>query len=118
MNDFCNVKKVQENINHRINECEKSASSKPYFLIIPFTMSGSRNKKKKVNEDCILKPIKELEKTFRVFVIYLRKINTHHLKEKDALMKDVAIATISTKPDRYEDYEKSKDLEKVLREKS
>ena len=80
-------------------------------------MSGSIEKKKKVNEDCILKPIRELQKTFRVFVICLRKTNTHHLKEKDALMEGLAITRISSKPDRYEDYEKSKDLEKVLREK-
>jgi energy-coupling factor transporter ATP-binding protein EcfA2 len=111
---FCNVERVQENINSRIRECDKKATSKPYFLIIPFTMSGSRKKKKKVNADCILKPIEELRKKHHVFVVYLRKTNTHHLKEKDALMKDIAIATI---PTTEEDYDKSKDLEKVLRDK-
>ena len=72
-------------------------------------------KKKKVNEDCILKPIEELKKSYHVFVIYLRKTNTHHLKEKDALMEHIAIRPPI--PTTKEDYDKSKDLEKVLREK-
>lgn len=66
---FCNVVKVQENIKTRIIECDRKATSKPYFLIIPFTMSGSRKKKKKVNEDCILKPIEELKKVTE-FLLY------------------------------------------------
>ena len=44
---FCIVERVQGNINRRINECDGKAATKPYFLIIPFTMSGSRKKKEK-----------------------------------------------------------------------
>ncbi len=112
VHDFCNVTKVKENINRRVSECDKKATSKPYFLIIPFTMSGSRRKKKKVNEDCILKPIEELKKRFNVFVIYLRKTNTHHRKEKDALMEPIAMHPYI--PTTKKDYDKSKELEKFL----
>ena len=83
-------------------------------------MSGSRKKKKTVNRDCILKPIEELSKKYNVFVIYLRKTNTHHLKDKDALVKEIAsmknvdvLRYVST---TREDYDKSKDLEKLLKE--
>jgi hypothetical protein len=111
---FCKVDKVQENINRRISECDEKATSKPYILIIPFTMSGSRSEKKKINKDCILKPIEVLKKSFKVFIIYLRKTNAHNLTEKDALMKDIAMDTIET---AKKDYDKSRELEKILREK-
>jgi hypothetical protein len=111
---FCNVGKVQENIQRRIDQCNEKASSKPYILIIPFTMSGSRTEKKKINKECIVKPINWLKKNFNVFVIYLRKTNIRNLKEKDDLMKDMAIATIET---TRKDYNKSVELEKALREK-
>lgn len=110
---FCNVLQVQENINSRIRECDEKATNKPYFLIIPFTMSSSRKRKKKLNEDCICKPIEELKKRFNVFVIYLRKTNTHHRNEKDALMESVEAMKpyiLTTK----DNYDKSKELEKFL----
>ena len=119
---FCKVEIVQENIKSRISVCEKKAKSKPYFLIIPFTMSGSVKEKKKINKNCILKPIEELRKSYRVFVIYLRKTNAHHLKEKDALVEKIALikdVVLISPPilTTREEYEKSRDLEKVLREK-
>jgi hypothetical protein len=115
VNDFCNVDKVLMNIDRRIKECDEKATSKPHFLIIPFTMSASPKRKKKINKDCILKPIEELENRFDVFVIYLRKTNTHHLKEKDALMEPIAMRPYiqTTK----KDYDKSKELKKFLIEK-
>lgn len=111
---FCNVDRVQENIQRRIDECNEKATSKPYILIIPFTMSGSRTQKKKINKECILNPISELARNFKVYIIYLRKMNAHHLTEKDDLMKDRAIDTIMTTKD---DYDKSNELEKSLKEK-
>jgi ABC-type cobalamin/Fe3+-siderophores transport system ATPase subunit len=122
VHDFCNFSEVQKNINQRIIKSDEKATTKPYFLIIPFTMSGSRKEKKKVNKDCILKPIEELRKSHKVFVIYLRKTKTHHRKEKDALIEEIALIKdvevigppiLTTKSD----YDKSKELEKVLREK-
>ncbi|WXG43011.1 MAG: hypothetical protein WED04_02930 [Promethearchaeati archaeon SRVP18_Atabeyarchaeia-1] len=111
---FCDVDKVQENIQRRIDECNREATSKPYILIIPFTMFGNRRQGKKINKACILNPIDELEKHFKVFIIYFRKTNTHNLAEKDALMQGRAIATIET---TEQDYDKSSELEKVVREK-
>jgi hypothetical protein len=114
VHDFCNVTKVQEDIKRRVIECEERATSKPYNLIIPFTISGSPKRKKKVNKDCVLKPIDDLKKRFNVFVVYLRKTNTHNRAEKDALMKDVAVVTIET---TEKDYDKSRELERFLKEK-
>jgi len=112
--DFCDVIQVQKNIKERTQTCDKESKVKPYTLLIPFTMSGSRKKRKKVNKDCIIKPIEELRKSFKVFVIYLRKTNTHYRAEKDALMKDIAVKTIET---TKEDFDKSIELEKFLKEK-
>ncbi len=64
---------LKENIERRISECNREAKSKPIFLIIPFTMSGSRKKNKTVNRDCILKPIENPRKNYHVLVIYLKK---------------------------------------------
>jgi hypothetical protein len=111
---FCAVEKVQDNIQRRIDECNKKASSKPYILIIPFTMSGSRIQKKKINEDCIIKPINWLKKDFHIFVIHLRKGKARNLKEQDDLMKDLAIEKIET---TKKDYDKSSDLINILRQK-
>lgn len=111
---FCNVKQVQENINERIQICNEESKRKPYILLIPFTMSGSRTKKKKLNEKCIINPIKELEKKFKVYVIYLRKTNAKNLTEKDALMKRVTSVLIETTKD---DYDKSKELEKFVKKR-
>ncbi len=119
---FCEVDSVIKNIKDRISECEGKTTSKSYFLIIPFTISGSREKKKKVNSACILKPIEELTKSYRVFVIYLRKKNTHYRKEKDALVEEIALIkdVVVIRPPiltTKEDYDKSDELEKVLKEK-
>ena len=111
---FCYVEQVQDDINKRIQECDKESKGKPYILLIPFTMSGSRAKKKKLNNECIVKPIEELEKKFKVYVIYLKKKNARNLAEKDALMKKIAVAEIET---TKTDYDKSKELEIFLKEK-
>ena len=111
---FCEVNQVQANIDGRIQTCDKECKAKPYILLIPFTMSGSREKRKKINEQCILKPIEKLGQNFKVFVIYLRKTNAHNLSEKDTLMKDLATVTIET---TKKDYDKSRELEKFLKEK-
>ncbi len=116
---FCNFKEVQDNINDRLSICDKRAS-KPYFCLIPFTMSGSPKRKKTVNRDCILKPIEELSKSYNVFVIYLKKTNTHHLDDKDALIEELTSIknVVVVRPfilSTPEDYDKSKDLEKLLR---
>lgn len=110
---FCEVELINDNIKKRIIECENNTNGEPYVLIIPFTMSGSRKKRKKINEDCILKPIERLKERFKVFVIYLRKTNARNLKEKDALMRKVASITIET---TRKDYDKSAELEKFLRQ--
>jgi hypothetical protein len=110
---FCKVEHVNGNIKDRILECEKNTNGEPYVLIIPFTMSVSGADRTKLNKDCILKPIEELKKKFKVFVIYLRKINARNLAEKDALMGQVALKTIETTKD---DYDKSAELESYLRE--
>jgi ADP-heptose:LPS heptosyltransferase len=111
---FCNVKQVQENIDNRTQTCDKESKVKPYILLIPFTMSGSRKERKKLNEDCIIKPIEKLKEKFKVFVVYLRKTNARNLAEKDALMKKIAIAEFETTKN---DYDKSRELEKFLKEK-
>lgn len=113
---FCNVKQVQDDINERIQVCDDESKGKPYILLIPFTMSGSRTKKKKLNEECIIKPIEELKRKFKVYVIYLRKTNARNPIEKDALMKK-----INAEPEPVEttrtDYDKSEELEKFLKKK-
>ena len=111
---FCNVEQVQDDINERIQTCNEKSKGKPYILLIPFTMSGSRTKKKKLNRECIISPIEELKKKFKVYVIYLRKKNAVNVAEKDALMKKIAIKEIET---TKTDYDKSKELEKFLKEK-
>lgn len=110
---FCKVELVNGNIKNRILECENNTNSEPYILIVPFTMSVSKADRTKLNKDCILKPIEELKKKFKVFVIYLRKTNAQNLAQKDALMEQVALKTIETTKD---DYDKSEELEKYLRE--
>jgi ABC-type sugar transport system ATPase subunit len=111
---FCNVEQVQDDINERIQTCDEKSKGEPYILLIPFTMSGSRTKKEKLNQECIISPIEELKKRFKVYVLYLRKTNTMNLAEKDALMKKIAIAEIET---AKTDYDKSKELENFLKEK-
>ena len=111
---FCNVKQVQDDIDERLKVCDEESKGKPYILLIPFTMSTSDADRKKLNVNCIVKPIEELEKKFKVYVIYLRKTNARNLAEKDALMKPIAVAEIET---TKTDYDKSKELEKFLREK-
>jgi ABC-type cobalamin/Fe3+-siderophores transport system ATPase subunit len=110
---FCKVELVNGNIRNRISECKQNTNGEPYILVIPFTMSVSKADRTKLNKDCILKPIKELQKMFKVFVIYLRKTNTRSLAKKDALMEQVALKTIETTKD---DYDKSAELEKYVRE--
>jgi GTPase SAR1 family protein len=73
-NDFCKVQRVNADIQARIDECNMRAAGQSFILIIPFTMSVSEVDRK-LNEDCILEPIKELRKTFNVFLIYLQKAN-------------------------------------------
>ena len=122
---FCKFEKVQENVKNRLKICDEKASSKPYFCLIPFTISGSRREKKNVNKNCILKPIKELRKNYHVFVIYLRKSNTHHLKDKDALIAEIAAIEegfvvrpfIETTREDRDNCDKSNDLKKRLEEK-
>lgn len=111
--EFCRVKLVNKNIEKRISECNEKAESQSYIVVIPFTMSGSRKKREKINKDCILKPIEKMKEKFKVFVIYLRKANAQNLAEKDVLMAKVASITIET---TREDYDKSAELEKFLRE--
>jgi hypothetical protein len=64
-------------------------------------------------KDCILEPIEELRKKFKIFVIYLRKTNAQNLAEKDALMEQAALIKIET---TKHDCDKSAELEKFLRE--
>lgn len=113
VNDFCNIAEVNEEIKKRVDECDKKANGQGYTLIIPFTMSVSEVDRTKLNEDCILEPIKELQKRFKVFVIYLRKTNARNLAKKDALMEQVKLKTIETTKD---DCDKSVELERYLRE--
>jgi len=112
--DFCKVNDVQKNINGRIRECNEETKGDPYILIVPFTMSTSEADRKKLNKNCILKPIEELKKSFIVFVIYLKKKNAKLLAEKDALMKGITSVVIETTKD---DYDKSTELEKYLKER-
>ena len=78
-----------------------------------------------MNKDCILKPIKELRKNYHVFVIYLRKSNTHRLKDKDALIEEIAAIEeglvvrpfIETTREDRDNCDKSNDLKKRLEEK-
>ena len=111
--DFCVVKDVQRNIQKRIEECVKETNGKSYILIIPFTMSVSEKDRTRLNEDCIRKPIEELKKSFKVFIIYLRKETAQKLREKDALMDciifDKKIETTK------KDYDKSTELEDFLK---
>jgi ABC-type cobalamin/Fe3+-siderophores transport system ATPase subunit len=110
---FCKVELVNGNIKNRILECENNTDGEPYILIIPFTMSVSNADRTKLNKDCIVEPIDELKKKLKVFVIYLRKANAQNLSKKDALMEQIALKTIETTKD---DYDKSAELEKYLRE--
>jgi ABC-type cobalamin/Fe3+-siderophores transport system ATPase subunit len=110
---FCNVENVNKNIENRITECETKTEGKQYILLIPFTMSGKKKERKKINTDCIIEPIEKLKGKFRVFVIYLRKTNAHNLAEKDALMAKVATKRIETTKN---DFDSSAELEKFLRE--
>jgi len=109
---FCNVEQVNENIKNRIAKCEDNTKDESYIVLIPFTMCGNR-KGEKINRNCILEPIRKLEEKFQVFIIYLRKTNIRNLTEKDALMAQVASLTIQT---TKQDYDKSVELEKFLRE--
>jgi ADP-heptose:LPS heptosyltransferase len=119
---FCNFMKVSELIQKRIRKCDEELKSKPYILLLPFTMSTSKADRKKLNEDCIIKPIKELEQKFNVFVIYLRKENTKNLTEKDALMKKIDAYFITPDTIKDKDHPKngcdrSKQLETYIRQK-
>jgi len=72
MEEFCNVKNVIKNIKRRIKHCEKNSKGKDYVLVIPFSLM---KRKKRTNEDCIIKPIEWLKNHgFSVHVIYLRKL--------------------------------------------
>jgi GTPase SAR1 family protein len=110
-NKFCKVERVNENIQARIDECNKKANGQSYVLIIPFTVSENMERTK-LNEKCILEPIETLKKDHNVFVIYLRKKNATHLSRKDALMKGIATVEIET---TKKDYDKSTELETFLR---
>jgi len=110
-NEFCKVEAVNENIQERINECNKKANGQIYILIIPFTISEN-DERTKLNEKCILEPIEALRKNYNVFVIYLRKKNATHLSRINDLMKGIATVEIET---TKQDYDKSTELETFLR---
>jgi len=111
-NKFCHVEDVNANIQMRTDECNKKANGQSYVLIIPFTMSVSSLDRTKLNEDCILKPVERLRKTFNVFVIYLKKTNARNLDKKNALMQKIAMIDIET---TNKDFDKSAELEAFLR---
>jgi hypothetical protein len=112
--DFCEVEDVNKNIENRIAISEGRVKGEQFVLLIPFTMIGNREKGEKINTDCILKPIEKLKKSFKVYVIYLRKKSLQNA-ERDAL-----IEKITPSPKRIEttehDYDKSTELEKYLKE--
>ena len=115
---FCEVNDVKENIKERITECNEETKGEPYILIIPFTMRTRNKDRKKLNENCILKPIQHLRKRFNVFVIYLKKKKIkRRLKMDDlmdALMEGIASYVIETTKD---DCDMSKELENYLKKK-
>ena len=111
---FCKVKRVQKNIDDRIEECDEKTEGESYILIIPFTIQVNKKDKKSLNKKCITTPIENLKKTCKVFVIYLRKTNTRLLSDKDALMNRLKIAEFATSTT---DYDKSKELKAFLKRK-
>jgi GTPase SAR1 family protein len=116
VNCFCDVDGVNKDIEKRTDECDKKANGQRYILIIPFTMSFSRADRNKLNEDCILKPIEDLKKAYKVFIIYLKKSNAKLCSQMDALMKRVeSDKTIET---TKKVFNKSTELEAFIKEKA
>lgn len=115
--DFCKVDKVQEDIKSQVKTCDRETKGEPYILIMPFTMRTLNNERDSLNENCIIKPIKYLKKSFKVFVIYMRKTNTKLLSEKDDLIKRIIphVDKVKTIETTEEDCDKSKELEIFLK---
>jgi len=108
---FCEVDEVKDSIEKRIQKCERASKGQDYTLIIPFGVYGAVNGK--LNEDCILKPIKWLrDQGFRVFVIYLEKKRARGLNLIDSFVKKITSIEIAS----TEEYERqSKDLENFIK---
>ena len=105
---------VQKGIKKRVSECVEKLNGKPYALLIPFTMSTSTLNRKKLNVNCIIKPIKELRQKFNVFVVYLRKTKAQNQKEKNALMEQIEAYLIEPDTTR-DDCDRSPQLENYLK---
>ena len=111
---FCNVKQVKENIKERTQACDLESKGEPYILLIPFTMNIDSANRKRINENCIIRPIEELRKEFKVYIMYLRKTNAQNLAEKDELMKQIN-AFFITPETTEKDCDRSKQLETYLK---
>lgn len=108
--DFCEIDDVKGNIKGRIRKCEQASKGQQYTLIIPFGLYGAL--KRKLNEDCILKPIEWLRnKGFKVFVVYLRKKTARALDLVDSFMRKVTSNVIES----TEEYDRqAEELEKII----
>ena len=112
--DFCNVEKVKADIGFRIQECDKKANGKPYVLILSYGIYED-TKREKLNDACFLEPYEwlRIEKDFKVFPWYLQKLNATKSTQKDALARKICL---DEKPTTREDYNKSKELEQIVKE--
>lgn len=104
---FCNVEKVKDNIQKRIDICETASHGQEYVLLIPYGVY--RNKQTgELNEKCVFEPIEWLKSQgFRILVIYLNK-----MRPVDLLMKTISSKEIES----TEDYARqSTDLENLIK---
>ncbi len=111
--NFCVVDDVKDNISFRMQECGKKANGKPHILVIPYGIYEDE-KREKLNENCFLEPIEWLrvEKGFKVFPWYLRKVNVTKGSQKDALARKVRLDEIDTTD---KDFDKSNELEQIVK---
>lgn len=99
---FCNYGPVIANINKRLNIAKKAVKERhaknDFIFIIPF---GLYMKKGKPNEDCILKPIKQLKDDgYEVLPIYLQMPFKKSLSKNpvfDNFMKGVTTRIVSSR---------------------
>lgn len=74
-NDFCKVAEVKKDIQKRLSLCDEKSGGKDYILILPFTIARKNRKNDMPNTDCIQKPIEWLRNSYKVRVVYLRKMD-------------------------------------------
>jgi len=74
-NEFCKVSEVRKDIQKRLDLCDEQSGGKDYILILPFTIARKNGRNDMPNTDCIQKPIEWLRNSYKVKVVYLRKMD-------------------------------------------